>query len=110
MGGRKWVYDWAQCEEPYKNELDRLAWLWIKGDLSHQLLALELWNMWDRSQPDGLPTTIAKTGGSDVRLQIEIFAGVMCEALKGMDESPQHRRRILEIADWKFNGPRGPQR
>ena len=99
-GGKQWGkrINWANCREPYKNELDTLASHWIEGAISNGELAIELWQMWSEvkfvTEPsEGLP----KIDLSDVQKQMGTLAEAML-AINGLSPktTPEERRRFLD--------------
>jgi hypothetical protein len=72
-------YNWAQCFEPYKTQLDAIGSQWIEGALSNEELAFEAVQMlsemdWMRLPSDSVITNQVK---------------VLTEAMLAVSERPQ---------------------
>jgi hypothetical protein len=89
-------HSWAKCREPFKTELDTLGSQWIEGALTHEQLALELWQLWSRMRFVEAPSEGAVIDVADVQRQAEVLAEALCAAQLRPATSLQDRREILE--------------
>ena len=90
-------YSWASCREPFKTEFDTLASLWIEGQLSNEVLALELWQLRDKLQFSEAPSkTLAGVPLPDVQSELETIVQAMLGATLYPSTTTEERRALLD--------------
>lgn len=97
---QKWSkrLSWAKCEEPYKNQLDAVASLWVEGAMSNHELAFETVRLLSeidqtRQLADGAPRPHLDV----VVSQVKILSEAMLTASLYPSTTEEDRRSALEF-------------
>ena len=89
---------WAECREPYKTELDRLARHWIDGSLSDEKLAFKAVQILSEldwvTQPDAASQKISV---DDVVSQLKILTEAMLACSDNPECTPAMRRQAFDF-------------
>lgn len=99
----KWgdTLKWADCGEPYRRNLDGLATMWIKEQISTEKLAARLWDLWARkrdSEPREAAPTVILRHNDRVAAQIEILV----EAVRMAESREEDVEFSLPDERWEF--------
>ena len=96
----KWgdTLKWADCGEPYRRNLDGLATMWIKEQISTEKLAARLWDLWARKRDSEPRKSGTAVDTVDAQIEILVDALKMTEESKTVVSTPDERQDFLEAS------------